>query len=459
MAQEKGWTVDMDGFNDGLNAQKERSRKAAEVDTMDWVVLKPGGDTIAFVGYETLEAEVEVVKYRKVKTKKDDFYEIVLDKTPFYAESGGQVGDKGVFEKDGTLIGVLDTYKENELSIHKTLEIFDDMSGTVKARVDSSKRLATVNNHSATHLMHAALRTVLGDHVEQRGSLVDEERLRFDFSHFSRMTEEEIRRVEEIVNAKIRENIPIEEKRDVPFNEAVSMGAMALFGEKYGDQVRVITFDPRYSVELCGGTHVKATGQIGLFKIVSEGAIAAGIRRVEAVTGKIAEEYVYGEEDLIRQLKESMKNTKDLVKGVHRLIEENKELQKKLDSLGRDIAKQKKSEFLDSAEQIGEVRLITGKIDGDAKAAKDLAFSMKDDGDDLVILLGNASSGKAGLTLMIAEPLIREKDLHAGNMIRELAKEIQGGGGGQPHFASAGGKDPSGFDRAFEKAREILKNS
>jgi alanyl-tRNA synthetase len=270
------------------------------------------------------------------------------------------------------------------------------------------------------------------------------------------MTEEEIRRVEEIVNEKIRENIQIDEQRNVPFDDAVSMGAMALFGEKYGEQVRVITFDRGYSVELCGGTHVNSTGQIGIFKIVSEGAIAAGIRRVEAVTGKIAEEYIYEEENLIRQIKDSMKNTKDLVKGVRNLIEENKELQKKIDALGRNMAQQKKSEFLDNAEMIGDVRLVTGKIDGDAKAAKDLAFSMKDDGNDLVIILGSSTAGKAGLTIMISEELVKSKGLHAGNMIRELAKEIQGGGGGQPHFASAGGKDPSGFDRVFKKAREIL---
>ena len=457
MAEEKGWTVDMEGFTKGLQAQKERSKKAAKVDAMDWHVLKDNGEGSEFVGYETLEADAEIVKYRKVSTKKDSYYEIVLDRTPFYAEAGGQVGDKGYLEKNGEKIEVADTYKEHELFIHKTGKIFDDMSGKIKAKVDGKKRLATVNNHSATHLMHAALRKVLGEHVEQRGSLVDENRLRFDFSHFKAMTVEEIREVEQIVNHKIRENIPIEEERNVPFSKAVDKGAMALFGEKYGEEVRVITFDKDYSVELCGGTHVQSTGQIGFFRIISEGAIAAGIRRVEAVTGKKAEQYVYNEEDLIRRLKESMKNTKDLVKGVNNLIEENKELQKKLDSLGRDMAKQMKSEFLENAEQIDGIKLVTGKIEGDGKAAKDLVFSMKDDGDDLFIVIGNSAGGKAGLTVMISEKLVRDKGLHAGNIIRELAKEIKGGGGGQPHFASAGGKDPSGFENAFEKVRELLK--
>jgi alanyl-tRNA synthetase len=288
MALEKGWTVDMKGFQEGLEEQKNRSRQAAQVDTHDWVALKPDGKTTEFLGYDTLEAEVGIVKYRKVKAKGLEYFEIVLDRTPFYAESGGQVGDRGFLEGDGQRI-TEDTYKENDLVIHKSVEMLLVPDGRIRAVVDPGKRVATANNHSATHLMHAALRKVLGNHVEQKGSLVDENHLRFDFAHFAKMTNDEIREVEHIVNARIRENIVKSEQRKVPVEEAKKMGAMALFGEKYGDEVRVITFDPAFSIELCAGTHVPATGQIGFFKIISEGAIAAGIRRIEAVTGERAE--------------------------------------------------------------------------------------------------------------------------------------------------------------------------
>ncbi|MBW6460507.1 MAG: alanine--tRNA ligase [Bacteroidales bacterium] len=456
MAAEQGWEIDMDGFHKGLEEQKSRSRQAAQVDTQDWVNLLPDGVETIFLGYETLEAEVEVVKYRKVKAKGEEFYEIVLNRTPFYAESGGQVGDRGYLECGGQRIDVSDTYKENELIIHKTREFFQNCRQAVHAVVDLAKRIATENNHSATHLMHAALRSVLGTHVEQKGSLVDEDHLRFDFSHFARMTEEEIRKVEVMVNQKIRENITSGEMRHVPLEEAKKMGAMALFGEKYGEEVRVITFDPEYSVELCGGTHVPATGQIGLFKIISEGAIAAGVRRIEAVTGEKAEAYIYEKQAIVSGIQEILKGTKELVKGVNNLVEENKALQRKIDELNRYRLEAMKSDLLAGTDIINGIRFIATKLDGDAAMAKDLAFSMNDDNEQQLLLFITTAAEKVNITLMLSAALIREKGLHAGNMIRELAKAINGGGGGQPHFATAGGSNPKGIPMVIEKAREIV---
>jgi alanyl-tRNA synthetase len=456
MASEKGWTVDMKGFQEGLEEQKSRSRQAAQVDTHDWTVLKPGMDETEFLGYEMLEADVEVVKYRKVKAKGQEYFEIVLNRTPFYAESGGQVGDRGYLECDGQRIIVEDTYKENELVIHKTPEMLADSKEQVRAVVDSGKRKATANNHSATHLMHAALRRVLGNHVEQKGSLVDEHHLRFDFSHFAKMTDEEIREVEQIVNRKIRENISIEEVRKVPLEKAKKMGAMALFGEKYGEEVRVITFDPEYSVELCGGTHVPATGQIGFFKIISEGAIAAGIRRIEAVTGENAELYFYDQLSVIDEIRESLKNARDIAKGVKNLVEENKVLLKKIDEMNRYRVEAMKAELLNNAEMINGTRFIAVKLDLDTKSAKDLAFSLNDQPGSLFILFITASEDKINLSIMLSDDLVKEKGLHAGNLVRELAKEINGGGGGQPHFATAGGTNAKGIPVVLEKARGIV---
>jgi len=456
MAQEKGWEVDMQGFTRGLEEQKSRSRKAAETDMHDWIQVNDGSDITEFIGYSQLSARVRVIRFRKIKSKKGEFFEVVLDKTPFYAESGGQVGDRGYLEKDDEKLFIIDTYKENELIIHRIDKVPANMDGEFLASVNADKRNATANNHSATHLMHAALRDVLGNHVEQKGSLVDDKRLRFDFSHFSRMTEDEIREVERIVNRRIRENIVIDEKREVPFNTAIEMGAIALFGEKYGDSVRVITFDKDFSVELCGGTHVPQTGQIGFFKILSEGAIAAGIRRVEAVTGARAEDFIFSQEDLIRNIQSSLKNVKDLDKGVRNLLEENKSLQKKVDSAGLEMARLQKGEILSGVEKIGEINFIARKIDGDAGSARNLAFSMKDDLENMVVILGTSNEGKANLTIMISDSLIKDKGLHAGNLVRDIAGEIKGGGGGQPHFAVAGGKDPSGLERAFAKARDLL---
>jgi alanyl-tRNA synthetase len=458
MASEKGWTVDMKGFQEGLEEQKSRSRHAAQVDTHDWVSLKPDGKATEFLGYDNLEAEVEIVKYRLIKAKGQEYFEIVLDRTPFYAESGGQVGDRGYLESDGQRIMIEDTYKENDLVIHKSPEMLAESGKETRAVVDGSKRRATANNHSATHLMHAALRKVLGKHVEQKGSLVDENHLRFDFTHFAKMTGEEIREVEQMVNARIRENIIKGEQRKVPVEEAKKMGAMALFGEKYGDEVRVITFDPGFSIELCAGTHVPSTGQIGFFKIISEGAIAAGIRRIEAVTGERAEAYFYEQLDLIEEIRETLKNTKDLVKGVKNLLEENKTLQKKIEDLNRYRADALKADLLRNAEKINGILFIGTKLDLDAKTAKDLAFSLAENTGSVLILFVTISEEKVNISLMLSADLVKEKGLHAGNLVKELAREINGGGGGQAHFATAGGIDARGIPKVLDKARQIVAN-
>ncbi len=458
MARENELSVDMEGFSAGLEQQKQRSRQAAGVDTDEWVEVRKGADQTLFLGHESLEAEAQVLKFRKVKTQKETYYQIVLDQTPFYAESGGQVGDRGTLEGGDEKIIISDTQKENDLIVHITDKLPGDLSGNFVARVDTGKRRMTMNHHSATHLMHAALKQVLGSHVEQRGSLVDENRLRFDFSHFAKMTPEEIRRVEQIVNVKIRENVPIHDQRNVPIDEAKAMGAAALFGEKYGEYVRVVTFDPEFSIEFCGGTHVPATGQIGMFKIVSETAIAAGIRRIEAIVADRVEELFFEQDAVVGGLKEIFKNQKDLLAAVHGLIDEKKALEKEIEAMKREKIAGLKFELKAKAEQINGVNFIAYKLDGDAQAAKDLAFMMKDIVDDLFLVLGNEAGGKAGLTVMISEHLTKVGGLNAGHIIREIAKEIEGGGGGQPHYATAGGKKPEGLERAFEKARAFLQS-
>jgi alanyl-tRNA synthetase len=456
MAKEKGWTVDMEGYHSRLEKQKDRSRQAAQKDIHDWIILKEGHEKTEFAGYESLEATVEILRYRKINEKKKDSYQIILDKTPFYAESGGQVGDRGWLEKNDHRIMIEDTRKENDLIVHFTSEIPADLTGKFHAQVNTQKRLLTANNHSATHLMHAALRKVLGSHVEQKGSLVDEDRTRFDFSHFAKVTDEEILQIEKIVNEKIRENIPLTEKRNVPIKSALEMGAMALFGEKYGDEVRVITFDKKYSVELCGGTHVTATGKIGLFKIVSEGAIAAGVRRIEAITAVKAEEFVNEQLKIVADLKSIFKSQKDIVKAVQALTEQNTQLQKQVATFNKEKSFSLKGDLLKSVQKVGSVNFIAYKVDLDADTMKDLAFNIKNEVENLFLILGSVIEGKAGLTILISDSLINGQGLNAGQMIREIAKEINGGGGGQPHFATAGGKNPDGLINAFEKAKKML---
>ena len=456
MAREKGWTVDMEGFNKHLEEQKSRSRHAASTDTADWVVVNPIHHDQEFVGYDSLTAEVKIIRYRKIKSKGTEHWQLVLDRTPFYAESGGQVGDRGVLVNGDKKIEIINTLKENDMILHITGELPEDPSKFFTASVDRQKRIATANNHSATHLLHAALRSILGAHVEQKGSLVDEVHLRFDFTHYGKMTREEIRKVEKLVNRKIRENIPLVENRAMPFDEAKKMGAMALFGEKYGDRVRVVVFDKDFSVELCGGTHVPVTGQIGLFKTISEGAIAAGIRRIEAITAEKAEEYTHDHEVILDEVSELLKNPKDLVKGLKSLVDENHLLKKQLAELDKMKIGIIKAELVKKVRDIKGIRFLAEKVDLDAEASKSLAWELNKEISPLFLVLANEDSGKAGLTVSISEDLVKEKGFNAANIIRELAKEIQGGGGGQPHFATAGGKNPAGIPVALEKAKHYL---
>ncbi|MCK4361216.1 MAG: alanine--tRNA ligase, partial [Bacteroidales bacterium] len=457
MAKEKGWKVDMEGFNKGLNEQKNRSRKAAEINAQDWIILNYNTNETEFAGYNNLTSEVEIVKYRKVKTKNKEYFELILNKTPFYAESGGQVGDTGYLKSVEEKIIISDTKKENNLILHISDKLPSDLSKPLKAIVDAEKRLSTSNNHTATHLLHAALKEVLGDHVEQKGSLVDNNHLRFDFSHYAKLSNEDILKIEKIVNNKIRENITQIEKHNVPLKEAQEMGAVALFGEKYDEKVRVIIFDKNFSIELCGGTHVPATGQIGSFKIISESAIAAGIRRIEAITSNKAEEYYNSQNAIINELKNILKNQKDIIKGVKNLIEQNNRLQKQLSELNKEKVQNLEKNIKNKIEKINNINFIAQKVTLDAGAIRNLAFNLKNIVKNLFLVIGSEKDGKANLTIMISDDLVKNNGLHAGKIIKEIAKKINGGGGGQPHFATAGGKNPQGIPAAFEMAKKIIQ--
>lgn len=456
IARERGFSVDEKGFQAEMEKQKSRSKADAAKETGDWVLV--GADVkTEFTGYEQLTGEARIVKYRKVKQKNKDFYQLVLDKTPFYAESGGQVGDIGIIESANDKIAVIDTKKENELIVHYTETIPDNLSATFFVSVNESKRRQTMNNHSATHLLHAALRQVLGKHVEQKGSLVNEKILRFDFSHFAAMTTEEIGKVEAIVNEKIRDNIFLDEQRNVPIEKAKSLGAMALFGEKYGDFVRVITFDPKFSVELCGGTHVKATGSIGLIKIISESSVAAGVRRIEAVTADGAFEYLNQSLAMLSELKSMLKNPKDVVASLHNLVEEKQVLEKKLEAVNVEKANLLKDELLTKASKVNGYTLILEKVTvPNADALKNIAYALRNQVEDLLLVLAANVDGKPQVAVMLGEKLEATKKFHAGNMVKELAKEIEGGGGGQPFFATAGGKKLEGLDQVLTKARQLI---
>ena len=456
LAREKGYQVDMEGFKKGLEAQKSRSRKAATVEAGDWVIVNDEEPKTEFVGYDQLECEARILRYRKVSAKKKEVYEMVLDKTPFYAESGGQVGDKGVLLSSHETLHVLDTKKEHNLIIHVVKEEPKYPESIFLAKVDEHKRLLTMNNHSATHLMHAALRKVLGIHAEQKGSYVDDKHLRFDFSYFGKMTDEQIREVENLVNDKIRENVKAIVKTDVPINEALEMGAMALFGEKYGDRVRMVIYDPEYSVELCGGTHVPQTGQIGLFKITSESAIAAGVRRIEAVTGRKAEEFVNDQIDTLKKIREMLKKQPDVVHAVQNLIEQNKKLHKEVETLQKEKALQVANELFGNAEQIDSIRFIANKVNLDITQAKDLAHKLRQMDERVFVVLALQNAGKVNLVVAVSDKMV-DNGFHAGNIIREIASHIKGGGGGQPHLATAGGKDAGGIQAAFDAARKFVK--
>ena len=457
IATEKGYTIDEAGFEKALAAQKARSRADAQKEVGDWQVVNED-EEVEFIGYDTLElTDAKVLKYRIVNVKKKDQYQLVLNQTPFYGESGGQVGDKGTLWIGDEKVRVFDTKKENELTVHIIDRLPTDMSAEVKGFVDASTRRATENNHTATHLMHAALHRILGEHALQKGQNVDHKRLRFDFSHFQPVAEEELLEIEEIVNQKIRENIELEEDRAVPIQDAKDFGATMLFGEKYGDVVRMITFDDSFSRELCGGTHVPATGNIGLFKIVSETGVAAGIRRIEAVTAETAAEYIKTQLDELDKIRGLFKNAPNTAKQVEALQEENKQLKKELEKMRNAQAGALKDQLKAKVETINAVQYLGAKIDlDDANAIKTLAFQLEKELDNAVIILGAEVKGKALLTIMISKEIAGQDKLHAGTMIRQLAKHIQGGGGGQPFYATAGGKNPAGLEAAIAEGKEVV---
>lgn len=456
IAKGYGLEIDEEGFNRALEQQKTRSRKATAVDTGDWILL--GNHPTIFTGYENIEQrEIWITQYRRITVKGKDQYQIVLDKTPFYAESGGQVGDTGYLESNGKRVRITNTQKENNLIVHFSDSLPENINDTFTAIVDPMRRVYTADNHSATHLLHAALRKILGLHVEQRGSLVSPDYLRFDFSHFSKLSDEELRDIESLVNQKIRENIPCT-TQILPIEEAKKLGAMALFGEKYGDTVRVVTMDKNYSIELCGGTHVKATGQIGYFKIISESALSAGIRRIEAVTALGAENYLREQMEILHQASLALKNPKNLVKAILDIQQQAGELNKQLEKLSRAQGQQIKAALVNKQQLIGGITFIGEKVElPSADIAKDICFSLKNEIPNLFMILGAELNGKANLFLSISDNLVKEKNWNASTLIREFSKEIQGGGGGQPFYASAGGTNAQGIPVAIAKAKQRVE--
>ncbi|NNE25609.1 MAG: alanine--tRNA ligase [Saprospiraceae bacterium] len=457
VAEEKGWRVDEEGFEKALQAQKDRSRADAEKHAGDWVVVNEGSET-EFVGYDVTEVDdAQALRYRIISEKGSEFIQLLLSRTPFYPEGGGQVGDTGTLKLGSEEIKVLDTKRENKLIIHYIDRLPESWEGHIHARIDERKRALTENNHSATHLLHAALREVLGHHVQQKGSLVKDELLRFDFSHFEKMTDEEIQKVEQIVNEKIRANIKLKEDRSIPIEEAKSAGAMMLFGEKYGDSVRMITFDPNYSIELCGGCHVDATGQIGYFKITSETGIAAGVRRITAISSSHAEQYINDQLSTLTDISKLFKNSKNILASVEALQEENKQLKKALDKVQQSKAGDIQGSLKDKVETVDGVNVLAEKLDlTDSKAAKTLLFNLEKEIGDAAFMIGIEANSKPQLMLMFSKSIIEQKGVHAGNMIREFAKHINGGGGGQDFFASAGGTKVEGIDAALKAFKEAL---
>lgn len=449
--KEKGKTVDLKEFENEMAKQRERARNAAAIETGDWVVLQEG--TSQFVGYDYMEYEVSILRYREVKRKKERLYQIVLNKTPFYAESGGQVGDTGKLISAAETVDIIDTLNENNLTIHLTRQLPKDVSATFRAVIDVQKRKTTAVNHTATHLLDQALREVLGTHVEQKGSLVTPEYIRFDFSHFQKMTDEEIRKVEKLINKRIRENIPLTEYRNIPIKEAKEMGAIALFGEKYGEEVRVVQFGS--SIEFCGGTHIPNTGHIGIFKIISESSIAAGVRRIEAITGEKVEEMIYTVEDTINDIRSLFNNTPDLTGVIKKYIESHEELQKDIEQYMKEKKAEIKQRLIKNSKNINGIQLMTLTTPLPADQIKDIAFQLRGEiTENLFFVAISDYNAKAGLTIMISDNLV-EEGLNAGKITREAAKLIQGGGGGQPHYATAGGKKIEGLTQALDKVLEL----
>ena len=452
ICRENGLTVNVDEFQTEMQKQKDRARNAAQVENSDWVELAVGEQQ--FVGYDFTEYTCHILRYRKVTQKKNTYYELVLDYTPFYGEMGGQVGDQGVLVNEDETVEIIDTKRENNQSVHIVRELPKDPSAEFMACVDTDKREASAANHTATHLLDYALKQVLGDHVEQKGSYVSADTLRFDFSHFQKVTDEELRQVERLVNDMIRQDIPLDEHREMPLDEAREMGAIALFGEKYGDKVRVVRFGP--SCEFCGGIHAHSTGHIGLFKIVSEASVAAGVRRIEAMTGKNCEEAVYLMEDTIRALKSMFNNAKDLKSVVEKYIEEHDSMKKAIERFQAQAIERTKQRLVDHAELRNGVHVVKAILPLEPASAKDLAFKIREAlPEQLLCVIGSTANQKPLLTVMLSDDLVSDQQLNAGQMVREAARLMQGGGGGQPHFASAGGKNLDGLTAAVEKVIEL----
>ena len=450
--RENGMEADIEEFNKAMQKQKERARNAAVIETGDWITLKEG--ECKFVGYDLFECEAEILRYRQIKQKNKVLYQIVLDQTPFYAEMGGQVGDTGWLIADDEKIDVIDTKRENNLPVHLVTKLPKDVTATFTAKINVKKRIQCECNHSATHLLHEALREVLGTHVEQKGSYVSPDSLRFDFSHFQKVTDEEIRKVEILVGEKIRANFPLEEHRNMPIAEAKALGAMALFGEKYGDEVRVVKYGS--SVELCGGTHIPATGMIGSLHVIGESSIAAGVRRIEAVTAEGAEQFVYAQQDLIRELRALMNHMPNLAQAMKKSIEENAEMKKQIEDYIREKSMRLKEEIVAKASESNGIKVMQFVGKANADAMKNVAFQIKaETTDSFVFVAGIIDDNKCTLMLMLSDDLVKE-GLHAGKIVKEAAKHIQGGGGGQPHFATAGGKNMEGLSIAVGAVKEAV---
>ena len=451
---EHGMSVDEAGFDAAMQQQKERARNAAAIDAGDWQVVAEGA--VRFVGYDLIECSTEILRYRQVKQKNQQYYQVVLSETPFYAEMGGQVGDKGfLIDAEGKKYEVFDTKRENNLAIHLMKELPSDLEGALRAVVSEERRHRIEANHSATHLLHEALREVLGAHVEQKGSFVSDEVLRFDFAHFAKVEPEQLRQVERLVSARIRADLPLQEFREVPIDEAREMGAMALFGEKYGDHVRVIRFGS--STEFCGGTHIHSTGRIGTFRILSESSVAAGVRRIEAVSGDAAEEYLYGIDDMVQSIRGLFNNSPQLITAIKKMLEENADLGRQVGDFVRQQTSEVKRRLLEQRVEVNGIRLFLVRREAPAEIIKDIAFQIAGElNEPFVFIAGTPQQDKASLTLMLSKDLVESRGWNASQLIRSAAKHIQGGGGGQPHFATAGGKNPDGLSAAVDELLETL---
>ena len=451
---EHGMSVDEAGFDAAMQQQKERARNAAAIDAGDWQIVAEGA--VRFVGYDLIECSTEILRYRQVKQKNQQYYQVVLSETPFYAEMGGQVGDKGfLIDAEGKKYEVFDTKRENNLAIHLMKELPSDLEGALRAVVSEERRHRIEANHSATHLLHEALREVLGAHVEQKGSFVSDEVLRFDFAHFAKVEPEQLRQVERLVSARIRADLPLQEFREVPIDEAREMGAMALFGEKYGDHVRVIRFGS--STEFCGGTHIRSTGRIGTFRILSESSVAAGVRRIEAVSGDAAEEYLYGIDDMVQSIRGLFNNSPQLITAIKKILEENADLGRQVGDYVRQQTSEVKRRLLEQRVEINGIRLFLVRREAPAEIIKDIAFQIAGElNEPFVFIAGTPQQDKASLTLMLSKDLVESRGWNASQLIRSAAKHIQGGGGGQPHFATAGGKNPDGLSAAVDELLETL---